>query len=110
MRVIPPLAYFEHVDRYSEEHGECPIFVATDQVQFLDQMRERYGERVLALDAIRTKGAFNTFQTPDEKTSSRAARSFSTASSSRGPTSSSSARRPSGSTPPTSTARLRTSM
>ncbi len=67
MRVIPPSAYFEHVDRYTEEHGECPIFVATDQVQFLEQMRTRYGDRVLALDAIRTKGAFNTFQTPDEK-------------------------------------------
>ncbi len=67
MRIIPPASYFPFVDRYSEEHGPCRIFVATDQVQFLEQVRDRYGDRVVALDAIRTTGAFNAFQTPDEK-------------------------------------------
>ena len=67
MRIIPPEDYFPFVDRYTEEHGPCRIFVATDQVQFLERVRARYGDRVVALDAIRTSGAFNAFQTPDDK-------------------------------------------
>ena len=36
--------------------------MATDQSQFIDQMRDRYGDRVLSLNAMRSQGFTNTFQ------------------------------------------------
>jgi len=65
MRVKRPADYYPWIDRYLEAHGPCRIFVATDQRQFVDELRGRYGERVLALDAIRGSSSLNPFQQSD---------------------------------------------
>ena len=65
MRVVKPAEYFPHIDAYAEEHGACKVFVATDQEQFLDQMRARYGDRILSYQAIRARGVRNPFEMRD---------------------------------------------
>ncbi|QKQ24998.1 hypothetical protein [Candidatus Reidiella endopervernicosa] len=62
MKIIPPKQYFPYIDRYVLENPECKIFVATDQVQYLDEMRTRYGDRVLSLDVSRSRRSINAFQ------------------------------------------------
>ena len=65
MRIVRPHEYFSHIDAYTEEHGPCAIFIATDQRQFVDQLKERYGDRVLAYDAVRASGIRNPFEMQD---------------------------------------------
>jgi hypothetical protein len=52
--VVEPSHYYPSIDRYIAEHPVCRIFVATDQQQFLDAMKDRYGTRVAATDASRS--------------------------------------------------------
>lgn len=65
MRIVRPKEYFPHIDAYTDQHGRCKIFVATDQQQFLDQVTKRYGDRVLSHQAIRTLGRRNPFEVDD---------------------------------------------
>jgi hypothetical protein len=67
MRVVPPDEYFPHIDAYFEEHGGGKIFIATDQRQFIDDVRTRYGNRTLAYDAIRGSSDLNPFEVNDGK-------------------------------------------
>ncbi len=62
MKIVKPSEYFSYIDEYTKRHGECKIFVATDQKQFLQQMRSRYGDRVLSRDTVRVSGLRNAFQ------------------------------------------------
>jgi hypothetical protein len=62
MKIITPQQYVPYVDRYTEEHGPCKIFVATDQEQFLEVMQKRYGDRVLSLHVTRSRDSINPFQ------------------------------------------------
>ena len=48
MRIIKPREYFPYIDEYIHKHDRCKIFVATEQQQFLQQMRASYGDRVLS--------------------------------------------------------------
>jgi len=54
----PPLAYFEAIDRHLASRAPEPhrIFLATDQVQFVDLFRERYGDRLITYDCLRSSG------------------------------------------------------
>ena len=54
LKILGPEQYREHIDAYLEEHPTAKIFVATDQVQFLDEMKETYGDRVLFREALRS--------------------------------------------------------
>ncbi len=54
MRIIPPKEYYPHIDSYIEKNPDCKIFLATDQSQFVDEMIEKYGERIVNCDVIRT--------------------------------------------------------
>lgn len=67
MRIIKPQEYFACIDAYTKENGACKIFVATDQRQFLGEMRNRYGDRIIAYDAIRSSSTVNTFQKSEGK-------------------------------------------
>ena len=51
-----PLAYFEAIDQYLANRATGPfrIFLATDQSQFVDLFRQRYGERLIAYDCLRS--------------------------------------------------------
>ena len=61
MRIIKPAQYFPFIDRYTKQHGPCKIFVATDQAQFLNEMRDRYGDRIISLPATRSHSSLATF-------------------------------------------------
>jgi hypothetical protein len=67
MRVMTPDMYFPLIDQDSEQWGAGKIFLATDQRQFVDVLRDRYGERVMALEAIRSSSSVNPFQVSDSK-------------------------------------------
>ena len=69
MRIISPEQYYPYIDQYLAENAGCRIFVATDQVQFLDQLRDRYGEKIISLPAARSSGALATFNVHDRQTS-----------------------------------------
>lgn len=65
MRIVEPKEYFPHIDDYLRKSGDCKIFVATDQVQFVDTIRKRYGSRVMSYESMRTTGARNPFEYMD---------------------------------------------
>ncbi|MGB0416377.1 MAG: hypothetical protein ACPGKS_05975 [Coraliomargarita sp.] len=65
-RKIVPEEYFEETDRYLNQHPECKIFVATDQAQYLEVMKARYGERIIHFDAQRSRDNLNIFQKQSE--------------------------------------------
>jgi hypothetical protein len=67
MRVIGPEAYVKEIDKYSEKNPGCKIFVATDQEQYLEFMENKYGDRVISYDAIRSHNQKNPFQVDDGK-------------------------------------------
>jgi GT2 family glycosyltransferase len=62
MRIVKAREYFKYIDDYMDTNGPAKIFVATDQQQFLSQVRNRYGERVLSSDSKRATGVLNPFQ------------------------------------------------
>ncbi|MEM1245690.1 MAG: hypothetical protein AAGK22_04935 [Acidobacteriota bacterium] len=66
-RVMTPDKYYPLIERDTQEHGEGRIFLATDQRQFVELLRQRYGDRVLALEAIRSDSSINPFQVSDSK-------------------------------------------
>jgi hypothetical protein len=47
------LRYFEIIDQLLREHPDAVIFVASDAQSSVDRIRERFGERVVAYEAIR---------------------------------------------------------
>ena len=53
-----PLAYFDAIDRYlaSRSSDRLRIFLATDQNQFVDLFRRRYGDRIVTTDSLRSSG------------------------------------------------------
>jgi hypothetical protein len=53
-RIVEPEEYFPHVDRFLDDTRDPRIFLATDQSQFVERMRTRYGERLVARDVTRT--------------------------------------------------------
>lgn len=62
MRIVPPAEYFPFIDSYIDEKSSARIFVATDQVQFLKEIKSRYSERVIHYEAMRAEGSVNVFQ------------------------------------------------
>ena len=67
MKVMGPESYYPLIDREIERRDESKIFIATDQRQFVDLLRNRYGSRVLALEAIRSGSSVNPFQVSDSR-------------------------------------------
>lgn len=65
MRIIKPEEYYSHINEYIQIHPACRIFVATDQKQFLQRMINKYGERVLSYNSIRSDGYRSVFEKQD---------------------------------------------
>ncbi len=61
-RVVPPEEYFPLIDRHLADHPDDRIFFATDQRQFVERMRERYGDRLVTYDSQRSDSTVNVFQ------------------------------------------------
>jgi len=53
-----PDAYFESIDRYVADRSlrSWQLFLATDQTQFVDLFRGRYGDRIVTYDSLRSNG------------------------------------------------------
>jgi hypothetical protein len=64
-RIVGPEAYITEIDAYLREHPQCKIFLATDQTQFLEMMKQRYADRILYRDAKRSSTNLNPFQVQD---------------------------------------------
>lgn len=65
VRIIPPKQYFPFIDEYIETYPDCKIFLATDQTQFVDIVREKYGQRVITQSTILSDSNVNAFQKRD---------------------------------------------
>ena len=61
LKIIEPDKYMIKIDEYLREHPEARIFVATDQVQFLDQIKVKYGDRVFYREAERSSSGEAVF-------------------------------------------------
>lgn len=60
--IVPPEVYVPEIDAYREAQPDCKIFVATDQRQYLEFMRERYPTSVVFREALRSEGKLAPFQ------------------------------------------------
>jgi len=65
MRIVPPREYFPRVDAYLKSNAQARIFAASDQAQYIQALKSRYGERVISYDALRTYGMKNPFDKDD---------------------------------------------
>lgn len=64
--VVPPEQYVRHIDGYLALHPNASIFVATDSPVFLERLRARYPDRLVARDALRSeRNAFLDAAVPD---------------------------------------------
>ncbi|KYG81033.1 nodulation protein Z [Roseivirga ehrenbergii] len=61
-KIIPPAKYFPHIDEFIQEQPEAKIFLATDQAQFVKQVRAKYPGRVLTQSTILSDSQVNVFQ------------------------------------------------
>lgn len=59
--------YFTQIDTYiaNESLKEHQIFLATDQKQFVQLFKEKYGDKIIAYDAIRSESDVSPFQFTD---------------------------------------------
>mmetsp|Transcript_5788 Transcript_5788/g.18075 ORF Transcript_5788/g.18075 Transcript_5788/m.18075 type:complete len:1617 (+) Transcript_5788:79-4929(+) len=53
--IVPPQRYMFHIDSHLRERPHALIFLATDSPLFLRLMRERYGAKVFARNALRSE-------------------------------------------------------
>lgn len=51
---VSPAEYFESIEQYLEDHPDAHLFLATDQVQYLELFKKRYGDIVHYYDCLRS--------------------------------------------------------
>jgi hypothetical protein len=59
---VSPAEYFVSIDRYLEGHPDAAIFLATDQVQYLEVMKKRYGRILLHHECLRSATSTAPFE------------------------------------------------
>ena len=59
---VPIELYFKEIDRLEGIHGLFEIFLATDQLQFVEMFRNRFGERLRVTNANRSNTAIAPFR------------------------------------------------
>ena len=59
---LSPAEYFAPIDRYLDDHSGALLFLATDQVQYLEVMKKRYGDAVLSYDCLRSTTSTAPFE------------------------------------------------
>lgn len=67
-KAIPVERYFEAIDAHLSEQSleDFGIYLATDQIQFVDQFRERYGDRVVCYECLRSDNEVAPFMLPNQ--------------------------------------------
>ncbi|WP_420385214.1 hypothetical protein [Roseivirga sp.] len=60
----PLEAYFNEIDEQIRSHGQAnyQVYVATDQQQYLEAFKERYSDKVVHLDAVRSENHIAPFR------------------------------------------------
>ncbi len=58
----PPERYFEFLDEELSRDADTHVFLATDQRQFVESFQQRYGDRVLVYDCLRSDGDTAPFE------------------------------------------------
>jgi hypothetical protein len=58
---ISPAEYFPEVDSWLSSHPEGRMFLATDQVQYLELMKSRYGQSLVFYDCLRSDDSVAPF-------------------------------------------------
>jgi len=61
---VSPAEYFTSIDAWIARQPDLKIFVATDQIQYLDVMRNRYPGRVVSHECIRSDNEIAPFKMP----------------------------------------------
>lgn len=62
---VSPAECFGPIERYLGEHPDGRVFLATDQVQYVEVMRKRYGDLVRYRDCLRSTDAKAPFNRPE---------------------------------------------
>ncbi|NVJ48094.1 MAG: hypothetical protein HWE07_13245 [Cytophagia bacterium] len=63
--IIPPEKYYPYIQNYIEQHPSSKIFLATDQSQFVEEMKIKYPGRILTQSTILSDSRVNSFQKAD---------------------------------------------
>jgi hypothetical protein len=61
-RIVPADEYFPHIDAWLQQHPQGGVFLATDQLQFRDDLARRYGDRVVWYSEMLSTSDVNVFQ------------------------------------------------
>ena len=56
---VPLERYIEHLDTLVSEHDRIKIFIATDQQQYIEILKKKYGEKMFFQDCLRSHNATN---------------------------------------------------
>lgn len=62
---VSPAEYFEPIEQYLIQHPESKIFVATDQKQYIETFRDKFGERVYFSNCFRSDNDVAPFNRPE---------------------------------------------
>jgi len=62
---VAPAEYFEHIDKTIINHPESKIFIATDQLQYIEVMEKRYGSRLFYFNCFRSDNNQAIFDRPE---------------------------------------------
>jgi hypothetical protein len=62
---VSPPEYYPVIDEEIAIHPDLKIFLATDQVQYLDAVKQRYGERVASYECMRSDDERAIFKRPE---------------------------------------------
>lgn len=54
MSMLPPFFFYREIDRYLSENADAMLFLATDSRDHFAATKGRYGERLVAYDAVRS--------------------------------------------------------
>jgi hypothetical protein len=63
--IFPPEAYEAEIDQYVREHPRCRIFLVTEQREYLERFKNRYGERILHIPSTRSRFTLNASHEAD---------------------------------------------
>ncbi len=58
---VSPPEYFPHIDELIKQHPVLKIFLATDQRQYIDAFKEKYGDKVFYSDCFRSDNEIAPF-------------------------------------------------
>jgi hypothetical protein len=65
MRIVKPSEYVKEIEKYFKRYPGCRLYVATDQQQYIDYMKEIYEDRIIYYLSVRSSTNKAPFQLDD---------------------------------------------